>query len=408
MPSPLVSYTPDTLRENLLNTLHVRTPRRNLALQMFLTNSQAWATPVIQVPYGKNYFDIGTANAAYNNTVTTIVIAKDPKTPILPKINQEIYVPSTGEIILTSGSSADITETSTTITLVNITRGARSTTAAAIAISATLVAGPDIVKENAEFSTTDSDSFTSIRQVYFTQIFQAPLNMSGTAIAIGNNVANKDVDEAEQTQRILDHLENVKLLQACLRGVHGASSTLLNATTQAADDSRMSGIIPTITRLGSANNIIDAGGNMTMGLFDDILRQVNDLELADPTISQGQNPVGSEAQFVCLLNGFTKNKANILDASSRRRDQNETKIIRFVETYVGPLAIDFVVVPNYALFDGEMVVIKKGQYQCAPLQGLAFKKEELAKTTRGKRWGIHGQYGGVLMYPDCAFYVKNA
>lgn len=401
----LVSYTPDTLRENLLTTLEVRSAGKRRALDLYMKRGKAWETPVIENPHGTNYFDMGLVNADYLANATTIVLKKDLATPMLVRVNQKIHFPATGETIFTSSTASDITETSTLITLDNVIRGIDGTAASDGTANDKVIVGSETLSENSQHN--GSDHFTSIRQTYFTQIFKRNLEISGTTQAIEKMIANGDARFNDLVRRALDHLENVKLYQALFRGVHGASTTKKNTITGAAEDRNMCGVIDAIKRFNGIT--LDVAGALSTPVMDAQLAKVVNLDgPIEKELSEGGNPSGfGPSPYIGFVNATCKNRVNALEPNRVRREQKDIYLSNYIGTYAGPLPVDFVVVPPFCLFDDEMVIVRKDQYDLAPLNGRDFAVEQLGKTGDGGKWHVVGEMGGVLHYPETAIYLHG-
>ena len=86
-----------------------------------------------------------------------------------------------------------------------------------------------------------------------------------------------------------------------------------------------------------------------------------------------------------------------------RTTQNESKLSNYVGTYQGAATVDFIVMPSSAVRNSEYFILNPTQMIVAPLQGRAFKMEDLAKTKDGKQKWIVGEYATVVYSPEtCA------
>lgn len=393
----LKTYVPDTSKEYLLDdVLMVRGPKRHPVYNMFLQAGKGWKSTKIESPLATNFFDRVECYENYTNVATTVKVKVDSQNPINPKPNMKFFNERTKETMKTSTSAADITSDGTKWTLANCVRHVDGTSAVAGLADDQITFGNDVVNEDTEF--TGNDVVTSIRQVYFTQIFQRAFGLSKTTQDMAAMIANRDGQIAEQSNRILNHIER-KVFQQCFRGVHGASSSDINAETGYPDAREMTGLFNAASRLGGL--VTDMGGlPIDTGLFDDTLSEINDLELPIQQ-SDGQNAGSAAAEYMFLSNGNTKNAINILESSKLERLQGDSKLINFLGTYVGgPLAVDFFTVPPSCLFDGEGILMHKSQYMLAPLNGGDFAVDKLAKVSRGDRYGVSGELGGAVQYPE--------
>lgn len=392
-----LSSTFNTGKKYILDDeIAVRGPIREVALNILLAAGKTWKSPLPNNPEAVNYFSDTTVQANYLNNATTVRLVSTVAKPIKLRPGSIIKNITTGDTLVLSASTSDITiSAGVYVQAANVT----GVTAAGTAGDICILLEPTRA-EDADFDTDDSVISTITK--YATQVFQKGFALSGTAQAIEDMIANGDARYEEQKERVLAQLES-KLLTHAFWGTYaisGANSESGYPATRA-----MGGIIDSFTRAGGS--ITNLGGAITLDVLSGYAAELNELKV--PMV-KGDDYTGSEAQHVIFVPGKTRRKFNFLNDAGRpvTRSQDD-KIVKTGVTTVELAGryYDIVTVPINALPEGYMVMMHKGQYQLGPLQNSDFAVKEIETANRGNEWGLHGEFGGVMKFANAAKVVKG-
>ncbi|GEM_PF-6855779 len=394
-PLIILSSTSDAGKKYILDDeIAVRGPVMEPALNILLAAGTTYKAPLINNPEAVNYWKSTTVNANYLSTATTVEFKNLAGKPINIKPSMKIKNVTTGDIIVTSATAADITVTAGTKTsCANVT----GVTAAGTAGDTVIILNP-LLAENADFGT--DDSVTSKITKYATQIFMHAFDESYTAMAVEEMIANGDANFSQQKERILRLCEN-DLLVAAFQGAYAISSA--NAESGYPANREMGGIIDSYTRAGGV--ITNLAGALTLDILSNYLVDIYNKKVP---LVRSEAYAGSDAEHMICANAQTRKKINFLDSSNVRRDQMVKKIITGVTTVeVAGINCDIVTVPPEALPDGWITIQHKSQYRLGPLSSSTWAVQEVPVSHRGKKWGISGEYGGVLKYADTIRVIKG-
>ena len=394
-PLIVLSSTSDAGKKYILDDeISVRGPVMEPALNILLGAGKTWKAPLINNPEAVNYWKATTVKTDYANNATTVEFTNTAGKPINIKPNMKIKNITTGDTITTSSSTSDITVTAGTKTAcANVT----GVTVAGTAGDTVIILNPTH-SENTDFGT--DDSITSTITKYATQIFMHAFDMSFTAQAVEDMIANGDANFAQQKERILKQCEN-DLLVAAFQGIYAISSA--NSESGYPATRAMGGIIDSYTRAGGS--VTNLAGALTLDTLSNYLVELFDYKVP---LVRSEAYAGSDAEHVIYANAKTRKKFNFLDSSNVRRDQMVKKIQTGVTTIeVSGINCDLVTVPPEALPDGWFIIAHKSQYLLGPLQNSNWAIQEVPVSHRGNKWGISGEFGGVLRFPSTIKVVKG-
>lgn len=398
LPLIILSSTPDGGKKYILDDagLSFRGPAGLMepAFALFNANKKTWDATLIHNSEGVNYWKSTTLRANHLNNATTIDLTNVAGKPINIKPNMKIKNITTGDIYVTSATPGDIVVTAGTKTVCSNVTGV---TAAGTAGDTIIILNP-LHEENTDFGTDDSRTSTITK--YATQIFMHAFDFSRRAMNIESMIANGDAKFEIQKQRVLKQCED-DVLTSIFQGAYAISTQ--NSESGFPAKSENGGIIDSFTRAGGT--ITNLAGALTLDILSNYAVEMVDKKVP---LFGSDAYVGSNAEHVIFANYKTRKKLNFLDSSNVRRDQE----IRMIKTGVTAIEVagvnfDLIGVPQNCLPDGWIIMMHKNQYEFGALQNSEWSIQEVSVQHAGKKWGVYGEYGGVLKFPDTIKVVKG-
>lgn len=302
------------------------------------------------------------AAAQASTTSTVLTVSATTAAPARYIANVSVLQFGTESMLVTS-----VVTITATYTGLQVTRGFRSSTPTTYASGTQFF----IVGGRSEgFTANRDDAQYGVREFNFTSIIERQLKLSGTSQSM------KTVGDENKIARQVAELTAELMKQLQVNAIWGVRNQ--NGTN--AFDHTMGGLRDYAQRAG---NQIDNGGNaVSTTLFDNIIETY-------------ANRGGDVSKMMALVSYKQQRKINELKAAriiSGGMSQSESTLTNKVDRYDFNGAARIGIVATTDVADNEIIIFQEGKVKLKPLNGRAWKVEDLAKTGDTDDKLIVGEY----------------
>ncbi|MEM9914540.1 MAG: DUF5309 family protein [Planctomycetota bacterium] len=285
-----------------------------------------------------------------------------------------------GDQIQAEGSREVIFVTDVTGNDLAVSRGYGGTTSAAISDNTSIRILGNAALEGDDAPTTRFTNRT--RQLNYTQIFTAGVEVSGSQLA-ARQIAIDDEMDYQKQERLR---ELVRDLENCV--INGAANTSSNPMGNAATRRTMRGIIPSLS-----SNIVDGGSNALTeetlnGALRDIWEQSNGP--IDTIVASGTQKRA--------INGFVTASRGFGPATERFKD--------LVSVYESDFGVCRVVLSRWVPRDS-VLMLDSSRIDVLPLSGRSFQYKPLAATGDSESGQVLGEYTLELRNENAHGLIRN-
>lgn len=225
------------------------------------------------------------------------------------------------------------------------------------------------------------------RKQTYVKLFQLPITISDTQLAVRGAGGGGDEWERQKARRFAEVLRDLE--KAVIRGVASGNSIGSESAYRSFNGLRVS--------VGSINSLLGAGslqanphlyiGNAWNTAYDNGLRDTDTLAL------------------VCGRDAFAA-ISNLND--TKVQDSNQSEVFkRKIRTYTGPFGSAEVILSPWMPTLGVLGVARE-RVKVVPMDGRAFQYVDLAKTGSAKKGMVEGEYTLEVANPQTLFQIRGA